>query len=111
VGWEHAFNWAVLRESLEGSLFGVVALDGDQVIGMGRLVGDGAMYFYIQDVTVHPDYQRRGIGQQILDALLEHTRQYAPAFVGLFATDDAREWYARNGLSSGDLTGMSCVVR
>ncbi len=111
VGWEHAFNWAVLPESLERSLFGVVALDGDEVVGMGRLVGDGVMYFYIQDVVVAPTHQRLRIGQRILDALLEHARAHAPAFVGLFATEDARVLYERNGLSTGDMTGMFRVVR
>lgn len=111
VGWEHAFNWANLPASLERSLFGVVAVDSDEVVGMGRLVGDGVMYFYIQDVAVAPSHQRLGIGQQILDALLEHVREHTPAFVGLFATGEGREWYGRNGFDAGDMTGMFRVVK
>lgn len=110
VGWEHAFHWPSLPESLQRSLFGVVALDGDEVVGMGRLVGDGVMYFSIQDVAVAPEYQRLGIGQRILDALLQHVGEHAPAFVSLFATDEGREWYERNGFSPGDMTGMFRMV-
>ena len=110
VGWEHAFNWTVIPESLERSLFGVVALAGDRAVGMGRIVGDGVMYFYIQDVVVAPSHQRLGIGQQILDALMQYIRPHAPAFVGLFATGEGREWYERNGFSPGDMTGMFQVV-
>jgi GNAT superfamily N-acetyltransferase len=112
VGWVHAFAWANLPGSLAASLFGVVAVTGDGVIGMGRLVGDGVMYFYIQDVAVHPDFQRHGVGQAIVEALLAHIRAVAPAnaFVGLFATADAMPLYRRNGFTEGDLTGMVQVI-
>lgn len=29
---------------------------------MGRVVGDGAFFFYVQDVAVHPQHRRRGLG-------------------------------------------------
>jgi ribosomal protein S18 acetylase RimI-like enzyme len=112
VGWEHGFHWPSVPASLAGSLFGVVALDGDAVVGMGRLVGDGAVYFYIQDVAVDPDYQGRGIGRMIVEALLRHIRETAPgpAFVGLFATDPALPLYERYGFTRGDMTGMFQVI-
>lgn len=109
VGWEHGFNWPALLALLAG----IVALDGDTVVGMGRLVGDGQMYFYIQDVAVVPDYQGHGIGQRIVDALLQHIRKHepGPSFVGLFATDAALPLYERNGFSRGDMTGMFRIVQ
>lgn len=112
VGWAHAFNWPALPASLDASLGGFVALDGDQTVGMGRLVGDGQMYFYVQDVVVDPAYQGRGIGQMIVEALLRHIRETAPgpAFTGLFATDAALPLYERNGFSTGDMTGMFQVI-
>ena len=112
VGWGHAFNWGALPASLDASEFGVVALDGDQAIGMGRVVGDGTMYAYIQDVAVDPGYQGHGIGQRIVAALLDHIRATAtgPVFVGLFATDAALPLYERNGFSSGDMIGMFQVI-
>jgi ribosomal protein S18 acetylase RimI-like enzyme len=112
VGWEHGFNWTALPASLAASLAGVLVVDGDDVVGMGRLVGDGVMYFYIQDVAVDPDYQGRGIGQMIVEALLQHIRETTPgsAFVGLFATDAALPLYERNGFTRGDMTGMFRLV-
>jgi ribosomal protein S18 acetylase RimI-like enzyme len=70
VGWAHAFEWGTMPASLEGSLAGVIALDSGQVIGMGRLVGDGVKYFYVQDLAVLPAYQGRGIGTALLHRLL-----------------------------------------
>lgn len=112
VGWGHAFNWDALPASLDASLFGVMAFAGDKPVGMGRIVGDGAMYAYIQDVAVDPDYQGQGIGQRIVAALLDHIRASAsgPVFVGLFATDAALPLYERHGFTRGDMTGMFQVI-
>lgn len=112
VGWRNAFDWDSMPRSLEASLFGVVATDGETAVGMGRVVGDGVLYFYIQDVAVDPDYQGRGIGRMIVEALLERIRDTAPAhaFVGLFATDAALPLYQRHGFTRGDMTGMFQVL-
>lgn len=110
VGWADGFHWPSLPGSLENSLYGVVATSGDEIVGMGRIVGDGSMYFYIQDVAVSPRFQRMGIGQAIVDELLAWIRERSPAFVGLFATPEARELYRRNGFTDQDMTGMMRVV-
>lgn len=112
VGWDHAFHWPSMPRSLDASLFGAVAVEGDRVIGMGRVVGDGVLYFYIQDVVVDPAYQGRGIGQMIVEALLTRIRTTSPAhaFVGLFATDAALPIYERNGFTRGDMTGLFQVL-
>ena len=39
---------------------------------MGRLVGDGAVICYIQDLMIHPDYQHYGIGSAIIEDLIEY---------------------------------------
>jgi GNAT superfamily N-acetyltransferase len=112
VGWTEAFDWDTVPTSLAGSLAGTVALDGDHVIGMGRLVGDGVKYFYVQDLAVLPEYQGAGIGTALLHRLLDLVASTAPstAFVGLFATDGAIPLYRRREFSPGDLTGMFRLV-
>ena len=110
VGWRHAFEWDRLPASLARSLFGVVAFDGETVVGMGRVVGDGVMYFYIQDVAVLPAYQRRGVGAKILETLLDGIRPLAPAFVGLFATPGGMSLYRQAGFQVGDMTGLFQVL-
>lgn len=112
VGWGHAFDWPTLPASLDGSLSGVVAVAGDVAVGMGRLVGDGVKYFYLQDVAVDPAWQGRGIGQAIVEALLGWVGEVAPApaFVGLFATDVAVALYRRTGFGTEGLTGLARLV-
>jgi GNAT superfamily N-acetyltransferase len=113
VGWGSVFDWDRVSLSLERSPFGVVALAGDLVIGMGRLVGDGVMYFYVQDVVVLPEFQGGGVGHAIVDALLTFVRETAHtgAFTGLFATPDAMRLYEQHGFTTGDLNGMFQVVQ
>lgn len=118
VGWDEAINFAAAPRSLERSLWGVTVLDTttgrEQAVGMGRLVGDGAIYFYIQDIVVRPTFQGRGIGRLVMARLMGWLRLNAPegAFVGLFAAPGREGFYTRFGfMRHADLTGMFCVLR
>jgi len=114
VGWEFVMNFEVAHSALARSLYGVVVTSGEQVVGMGRIVGDGAMFFYIQDIAVGPGHQRSGLGTMILDALLKHLSEAAPdkAFVGLFAAEGSSPFYERYGFRdwSPGMTGMFLVM-
>lgn len=113
VGWGEVINFAAAPASLQRSLYGVVMLDGCRTVGMGRIVGDGAMYYYIQDVAVHPAYQGMGIGRRMLDSLMEWLHTHAPerAFVGLFAAEGREPFYAHYGfMRHPSLTGMFYVI-
>lgn len=66
VGWRLP-RAADAERALEHSIFGVCALDAERIVGMARVVGDGSLYFYVQDVVVEPTYQRCGLGRSIMD--------------------------------------------
>lgn len=114
VGWHDDFHWPSVPASLAGSLCGVVAYAaGGQPVAMGRVVGDGAFYFYIQDVVVHPDHQRRGLGAEVVARLRAQVLRMAGAdcFVGLFATPEGRSLYEREGFVTDGSVGMWQVLR
>ena len=109
VGWTDAYDPTAIPASLAASLHGVVAVEDDRVIGLGRLVGDGAIYYYLQDLAVLPERQRRGVGAAILGRLEEWIagRAGARTFVGLFAVGDSVSLYRRFGYAVHDeMTGM-----
>lgn len=114
VGWTEHMNFEAAETSLKNSIFGVTVKDQDQVIGMGRIVGDGAIYFYIQDLVVHPDYQKSGIGKEMMNMLTEYLNQNAPdkAFVGLFASQGKGPFYEKYDFKdySPNMTGMFTVI-
>lgn len=113
VGWAHAFAWEAMPASLAASPAGVVVLHDGEPVGMGRVVGDGAYYFYVQDVAVHPDHQGRGIGDEILARLVRRVDELAPpkGFAGLFAAGTSTAFYERHGFAvHPGMTGMFRVV-
>lgn len=71
VGWD-SVEQSVAQNSLDNSLFNVSIRQAENLIGMARVVGDGFIYFYIQDVLVTPEYQGYGIGR----ALMERVENY-----------------------------------
>ncbi len=113
VGWGKV-NVEMTAQSIANSIYCLVAISEGNVIGMGRIVGDGAMYFYIQDVAVLPDYQNMGIGRQIIEKLLLYATDHCSgaAFVGLFASHGKNEFYEKFGFQdhSPGMTGMFFVL-
>ncbi len=87
------------RRGLPASLFATTIRDGDALIAMGRVVGDGGCDFSVVDIAVHPDYQRRGLGQRIMAAIMAYLEQHAPesAYVALIADDHAPALYEKFG--------------
>ena len=58
--------------ALKNSIYTVTAYIDDKVVGMGRMVGDGAVICYIQDLVVHPSYQKLGVGEALMKKLIGH---------------------------------------
>lgn len=71
VGWSScAKDVKLLEKGLRGSLRLVTARFGGRLVGLARVVGDGATIVYLQDVLVHPDHQRTGLGRKLVDEVL-----------------------------------------
>ena len=70
-----------------------------QLIGMGRIVGDGGTAYQLVDIAVHPAQQQKGIGKQIMAQLLTYLeRQVDPkAYVSLIADLPADQLYQQFG--------------
>lgn len=72
VGWTNYTNQPqMLEQALSHSLVIYLALDGDAVVGLIRLVGDGFSSVFVQDLIVLPSYQRQGIGSSLMKEALE----------------------------------------
>ena len=63
------------RKALQNGLLNVSAIYHDGLVGMGRLVGDGAMYWYLQEIIVLPQFQRMGIGTMIVHHLVDYAKE------------------------------------
>ena len=92
-----------VEKALENNLFDVIAVCNDEVIGMGRLVGDGVMYWYLQEIIVLPEFQGKGIGTRIIDRLLEYIKDNTTpgtfVSIGLTAATGKDTFYEKFGFS------------
>lgn len=98
AGW-HTLADEAAAAALAHSLYGACLCLGDEVIGCGRVVGDGGAYFYVQDVIVHPKYRGQGLARRIMDSLMAYIDAAAPqgAFIGLMTASGLETFYAHYG--------------
>ncbi len=79
VGWTaYTDHPEVLQRGFVHSLLTLAAYEADSLVGLIRTVGDGDTIVFVQDILVYPEYQRRGIGRALLQAVLDrysHVRQ------------------------------------
>ncbi|MBQ8136817.1 MAG: GNAT family N-acetyltransferase [Clostridia bacterium] len=74
VGWvNYTRRPEMLAAAYQNSLCSFAAFEGE-IVGVIRAVGDGASVLLIQDLIVHPAYQRRGVGSLLLRAMKESFR-------------------------------------
>jgi ribosomal protein S18 acetylase RimI-like enzyme len=96
------------ERALPNSVYGVTIVDDGKVIGMGRIIGDDGCFYQIVDIAVAPSYQGRGLGTEIMQALMEYLHENAPpsAYVSLIADVDG--FYERFGFenTTPDSKGM-----
>lgn len=113
------FDEEQMKRGLSNSLLIISVTEDGKTVGMGRLIGDGGMYYSIVDVVVRPEHQRKGVGSRILDLILEHVSRQTPqgghSSVQLIAEKGKEEFYLKKGFkmlpheSCG--SGMRKVIR
>ena len=115
VGWTNYTNQPqMLEQSLAHSLATYLARDGEEIVGVVRLVGDGFSSVFVQDLIVLPSYQRQGIGSALMEKALG---DFKDAYQVQLATDQTEKtlgFYRSLGfetLSTYDCTGMIWVDR
>lgn len=72
-----AFSKEQTQKALINSLYTVIVVKDSQTVGMGRLIGDG-MYYTIVDIVVQPNYQKQGIGNKIVNMIIEFVDKETP---------------------------------
>jgi len=86
VGWTaYTEDTSTLLAALAGSSLVLAARRDGQLVGLARVISDGASVCYVQDLLVHPDAQRTGVGRTLMLAVLE---RYAGLRQKVLLTDD-----------------------
>jgi ribosomal protein S18 acetylase RimI-like enzyme len=84
-----------------------------ELVGYGRIVGDGSVYFYIQDIIVLPEHRGQGLGHGIMSRVMAYLAEHAypDSFIGLMAAQGAAGFYERYGFAERppDRPGMFLI--
>jgi GNAT superfamily N-acetyltransferase len=110
VGWGDSNEPVRAAKALAGARYGVVAVDGDRAVGAGLVLGDGVSFAYLKDIMVLPEWQGRGIGTRIVEALMTVIRRTGTdrLLVALFTGQHLAEFYEQFGFCGPEkLYGMS----
>jgi len=97
-----------LFNAVMNSWYFVSAYSNDQLVGCGRVVSDGYLHAYINEMIVLPDFQRKGIGKEILNRLLQRILEQGIKDIQLFCAKGKEEFYFKNGFEKrpDDAPGM-----
>lgn len=89
VGWQsYTSQPEQLQKAIEQSFNVLTAWDHDRLIGLIRVISDGETILYIQDILVHPNYQKQTIGSSLMEQIL---KKYAHIRQKMLLTDDTSE--------------------
>ena len=115
VGWTNYTNQPqMLAQALSHSLATYLARDGEKIVGLVRLVGDGFSSVFVQDLIVLPSYQRQGIGSNLMKEALADYKDAYQIQLATEQTEKTLAFYRSLGfetLSTYDCTGMIWVDR
>ncbi len=116
-----AVQWRKLSENqaiqvINNSLFFVKAVDDcGNVVGMGRIVGDGAVVCYIQDLIVLPDMQGKNIGSLLIKRLIafvnELREENTTLMLCLMCAKGREKFYEKHGFIArpNDMLGPGMI--
>lgn len=71
VGWRKPLSGEKLLHVFRGSAAVLLALDDQMVVGFANALSDGVLMAYIPLLEVRPEYQKRGIGTELIRRLVE----------------------------------------
>lgn len=115
VGWTNYTNQPqMLEQALLHSLAVYLAFDGEKIVGLIRLVGDGFSSVFVQDLIVLPIYQRQGIGSALMKQALGDFKGAYQVQLVTEETERTLGFYRSMGfeiLSTYNCIGMTWVNR
>lgn len=84
-----------LQKMIENADILVSAWDGEQPVGIARAITDYVFCSYLSDLAVRREYQKQGIGKELINVLRGHLGE--EAMLLLLAAPSAMEYYPQLG--------------
>lgn len=101
------------RLAMAHTLFRISMWDGDKIVAMARMLGDMGLDYYIKDVVVRSEYQRRGIGRRMIQELLKFVGDHGVGgtdiFIELTAAPEKAPFYEKLGFDANDAVRLKLM--
>ena len=95
--WAKGRTLAQVQTTIDNCLCFGVYKDSDQ-IGFGRVATDYAVFAYLMDIFILPEYQGEGYSKQLMDAIV-HSKELQDCRTWMLKTSDAHGLYKQFGFS------------
>jgi ribosomal protein S18 acetylase RimI-like enzyme len=99
IGWGSSRDPVRLQKAIQTSHSVVTAWDDNKLVGLVNTIADDAMIVYIPYIVVRPEYQKKGIGQQLIRTILDEYRDYTR--IVLIALGEVIGFYEKCGFQVG----------
>lgn len=110
-----ALNWssgkypAKLVAAMKNSGFVCSAWDGDKLVALANVLDDGVMTAYVHFVLVLPKYQKKGIGEHLINEIQKKYKDYLR--IVLISYDESKGFYEKYGFKrQGNTVPMSITA-
>jgi GNAT superfamily N-acetyltransferase len=101
-GWSSADKPEQLHQALVASHSLISAWDDARLVGLGNAISDGHLVVYYPHLIVHPEYQGRGVGREIMRRLMQRYNGFHQQM--LVADGRALDFYRKCGFERAGQT-------
>lgn len=101
------------ERGLANTLFAACVVHEDTVVGIGRVIGDGGLFYDVVDIAVVPEHQKHGVGKLIMTALMGYIDAHAlpTSVICLMANKGVAPFYKRFGFKARDADMPGMMIR
>lgn len=85
----------IFKDMVRNADLTVTAWDGEKLVGISRTLTDFSYVAYLADLAVHKNYQKRGIGKELIRQTKENLKE--TCFITLLAAPLADKYYEKLG--------------
>ncbi len=70
---------------------------GQKLVGFVDCVSNGVTDAYIQDLMVHPDFQGKGLGTELMNKMIEYLKEAGIYMISVLYDEELKVFYSRFG--------------
>ena len=98
VGWNRMES--EYSNPLMMSFYHIAVYEDGKLVGYIDSVSNGVTDAYIQDLMVHPDYQGKGLGTELMNQMIAYLKENRIYIISVVFEESLKPFYDRFGFSS-----------